>query len=419
MRKLTALFIVLLIVTGVAFAQFPDGLKLSTWGRAVFVPWQGVFQDDVDPDFNSGVGAGWKPAYWGLDVSFTALDGRIGGRSDIARDDTTGYPGLGQLHIWGKPFGSDILYIAIGKIENNDFRGYTDVDGDFPPYVGGGKNGDGVFHQLNDSGALFISKPITGLSIFAFIKPGFDTFDSVTSGVKTDFKDAYKKIQIGFQYEISGIGRARAQWFGDTMDYSGGKIEYKLDPKTGVGPETTPDSWHSARLEAAFRLTAVEGLELDLGLKLPIPVEDDIGGIEVTRQDNFGIGVAGKYTAGDFSVGYGLYGAFGGSESSKSWSKRSDLAPSLLGIVEPAFYIAAIDSTVGGDVRFLTEGESSIQGQKSGDNGFTFGFGGWIKHGLGNGHIKTGLAYLFPKYGEQGTTGPSYLSWPIILELSF
>jgi hypothetical protein len=392
----------LLIVTGAAFGQYPDGLTISSWGRAVFVPFQGEFPDDGDAVFKSGVGAGWKPAYMGLNFRFSALDGRVGGMADISHGDDKDGGGSrlrvgdgDNANIWVKPFGTDILYIAVGKIVDGRFRGLGSVDDDFHGYIGGfGDNGDPVFNRFEDDGsALFISQPIDGLSIFANIRPGYDTFNSSVPDTKA--ADAFKKIQAGFAYDIAGIGFARAQWFGDTMDY--------------VGAE-----WHPARIEAAFRLTAVEGLNLDLGVKLPIPIEEG----DQTYQDNFQINVIGDYTAGDFKVAYSLFGHFGGSTANKG-QKRSDLQPSLTALVIPSFYVAAIDFTVGAEVGFKAEGESSIHGLKQDDNGFTFGLGGWIARDLGKGKIKTGLAYQFPKYGDQGTPGPSYLSWPIILEVWF
>jgi predicted S18 family serine protease len=63
MKKLLALSLVLSLAAGAAFAQIPDGFKISAWGRAVFVPIQGAFKD-VDPAEDkalTGVGSGWGP----------------------------------------------------------------------------------------------------------------------------------------------------------------------------------------------------------------------------------------------------------------------------------------------------------------------------------------------------------------------
>jgi hypothetical protein len=409
-------------VTGVAFGQEEpesNGISFGGWGRAVFVPVQGVFVDDVDPVFKTGVGAGWKPAYMGFGVKFSALDGRIGAASDINGgrygDTDAGFEIGDNLNIWVKPFGSgsDILYLAVGKIVDGRFRGLGSVDDDFHNYVGGtGSSGDPVFQRFDASGALFISQPITGLSVYAFIKPGFDTLDAIpgiiNNGVRGNdngpASDTYKKIQTGFAYDISGIGLARAQWYGNTMDY-----------------DSVSAAWNPARIEAAFKLTAVENLNLDIGVKIPIPVEEG----SMTYHDNFQANLIGDFAAGDFKVGFGVLTGFGGRIGIDGVNKGAKLQSYAKITVIPSFYIAAIDATVGGDIGFKAEGESesavpATWGTGNDDQGVTFGIGAWISRDLGKGNIKTGLGYTFPKYGDNGTTGGvSYLTWPIILTASF
>jgi hypothetical protein len=73
-----------LITTDIAFAQVADGLSIGGWGRADFVLIQGIFEDDQDAVFRSGVGSDWGPAYTGLNIRFSAADGRIGGGADIS-----------------------------------------------------------------------------------------------------------------------------------------------------------------------------------------------------------------------------------------------------------------------------------------------------------------------------------------------
>jgi hypothetical protein len=428
-------YIVLLIVTGAAIAQDTEGLSISSWGRATFVPFQGVFPDNGDAKYLSGVGAGWKPAFFGLSFKYAALDGRVGGTADVS----PGEGGLAQvnigdnLNIWAKPFGSDILYIAVGKIIDGRFRGPS-IDGNFQGFVGGpGKNGDAVFQRFAaTAGALFVSQPISGLSIYAKLDPGV-SMNRVIPVAGSEAKDVYKSIQAGFAYDISGIGQARAQWVGDTMDTV---LWEEVNDKLPYDAKTNPRIWKgdNARIEAAFKLTAVEGLNLDLGIKIPIPVKKDTyfdngTGLDVNQrvvfQDNFQIAVVGDFTAGDFGIIYGLYGAFGGSLAKDLDNyRRAKLNPTFDLLLIPSFYIAAIDATVGADVGFKVKGASTTGGvgssPKRPDQSTTFGFGGWISRNLGKGLIKTGLAYQLPAYTDNGVSGStSYFSWPIILELNF
>jgi hypothetical protein len=472
MRKCAALLMVLLIVAGAAFAQvadeeavsdtvtysqIPEGFSVGGWGRAVFVPLQGVFPDGGDAKYYSGVGSGWGRAYTGVSLKFSHAEGLISGQLDIS-----GGTGIGDnLFIATKPFRSDILYLLVGQVRNNDYRG-PGTDNEFQGYIGGpGKDGDAVFNRFEpNGGALFISKPVPGLSIYAQLDPGASTITEITPALKNavEANNVYKRIQTGFAYDISGIGLARAQYVGNTGDFTITNGKFTFDPDTYDGsipllPTTgtsSVDGWkytagsvkpNPARIEAAFKVTAVPGLKLDLGLKLPIPVKkDDILGLgyDVTFQDNFQVAVAGDYTSGDFKLGYGLYAGFGGSFAiDATGATRQDLQPTFNLILTPSFYVAAVDATVGLDVGFKVKGDGdfalsdtgtvsrgTITAMRAGtatvENSSTFGIGAWINRNLGKGDIKTGLAYQFPTYGENGTVGEiGYLTVPVVLTISF
>jgi hypothetical protein len=407
---------VLLIVAGAAFAQVPDGLKISGSGTARFVPFQGVFPDKGDAKYYTGVGTSWGVANTGINFVFTALDGRVGaktgfefGSTATGTADIKDVVAVGDVYTWVKPFGTDILEINVGRLRDGRFRG-PGTDGDFQGYIGGpGKDGDAIFNRFEpEGGALFVSQPVAGLSLFAQLDPGWNTFNShLPLGGGKEANDVYKKIQIGFAYEITGIGLARAQYVGNT-----GKV-------TLSGGHYT---WAPASIEAAFALNAVPGLVLDFGLKLPIPAKSDVGGFEATIQKNFEANLAGSYTAGDFSLTYGLYGGFGGSLATDvPGSTRLDMNPTFNIILVPSFKVAAIDATVGLDAGFKVVGEGDFIVDGVGDESTTFGAGVWISRNLGSGSIKTGIAYQFPPYtGTNGTVGKTaYLSVPIMLSASF
>jgi hypothetical protein len=472
MKKLIALFTVLLIVTGAAFAQVADGISIGGGAQLIFAPVQGQFGNDR-AYFGAGLG-GWGA---NVNVTFAAADGRVGGQAKFDRGTNTAkYTSVvdsGNVNAWVKPFASDILYVKVGKYEHDDFRGKVGTDSNFHSFIGGpGKGPDRIFQRLNargtGGGGLVVIKPVSGLSLFADIGTGWGTF---TKGVTADTpknggQDTYKNIQAGIAYDISGIGLFRAQWVGNTMDIVAGKpTRYEIDPATYNGQsypsaggstvgwklvkgDTNPYVFNPARIEAAFNLKAVEGLNLDLSVKVPIPVEKEIprsvGGIDfnakVVHQDNFQLAAAGEYKAGDFGVVLGLYGEFGGSiavgsvpaviaeSAPNGYLSKAKLAPSFNIIATPSFYVAAVDATVGADVGFAVTGKGTRPGwlntlgtwSVADEETTTFGFGGWIKRDLGKGSIKTGLAYQLPAYGAKGTVDEvSYLTWPIILEYSF
>jgi hypothetical protein len=454
MKKLIALFTVLLIVTGAMFAQVADGVSVGGWGKAVFLPVQGTFKDDKNT-FTTGVGSGWGPAYAAVNVTFAAADGRIGGQANIERGSEPSSISGGLVNIWAKPFASDILKITVGKYEIDTYRGKIGTDGDIHNFIGGpGKSPDRIFQRLNangsNGGGAFVSKPIPALGIFFDLGPGWNTY-SEGLGKSAEAKDIYKKIQAGLGYEIDGIGLARAQWVGNTMDITPGKGgKWEFDPSTYDGktpaPTKSPDKggptsakgwkWvegsedaaNPARIEAAFNLTAVEGLKLDVGLKFPIPVKEEFDRVDVTHQDNIKIGAAGQFTAGDFGVTFGLYGDFAGKTEFDYPSGSAEIkqASAFDIIAIPSYYLAALDATVGADVGLRIAGESEdivdretgkVAAQK--DDSVTFGLGGWVKRDLGKGFVKTGLAFSVNTPGDSAKDPVTTITWPIILELSF
>jgi hypothetical protein len=409
-------FTVLLIMTGTVFAQLKDGISIGGGGKATFVPVQGQFTND-DTLYRTGVGNAGDPAKLDIDVTFSAADGRLGGQANLGRDTIADKQGVtsGDLNIWIKPFGTDILLLKIGKGGIGEFEGKVGTDPHTQKYIGGpGKGGGDIFTSLEsgDGGAMIVSKPISGLGIFAGVRPGWKTHDGAyTFGSAPEAKDVYKSVQAGLAYNIAGIGLARAQWFGNTMN------GFEWDAAAGKYKA------NNARIEAAFNLTAITGLNLDLGVKIPIPVKEEVPGGDIIYQDNFKLAVAGEFTAGDFAIKAGIYGAFGGNVAYPSAiaSEKDKLSPEFNLVLLPSFYVAAIDSTIGADVGFKTKGESEYLGSTvhPADEGTTFGFGGWINKKFGNSSLKTGLFYQLPTDGPNGTQdNTSYLTWPIIVELS-
>jgi hypothetical protein len=402
-------FTVLLIVTGAAFGQLKDGISISTGGGGIFVPVQGHFTDD-DAKYYTGVG---EPPKIDFTVEFTAADERTGGKLALDRDmaDGTRVFSPGDLNVWIRPFGNKLLHFQIGKGGYGDGLGGVGSDSNTTKYAGDAAKGGGdVFDDDLGGDGVFIvySKPITGLHLFARLAPGWKSHDG--KDTKTEAKDVYKKIKAGLGYEIAGIGIARAQWVGNTMD--------------GFADTDQKYSANNARIDAAFKLTAVKDLTVDFGVRLPIPVKEEYGSGDVIYQDNFKLGVAGEFKAGDFKINAGFYGAFGGSVAYPSTvlSEKDTLSPEFSIGVTPSFFLAALDSTVGADVGFKTKGESEYFGATvhPTDEGTTFGFGGWIKKNFGNSSVKTGLFYKFPTNGPNGTQGQTAIfTWPIIMELSF
>jgi hypothetical protein len=432
MKKLIALFTVLLIVTGAAFAQIPDGLTIGGWSRSDFAVVQGQFHESGDNVFRTGVGSGWGPAYMGVVFTFAEAEGRIGGQAEIGWGNGSFQQG-DALYAWAKPFASDILKIYIGSFNQEEFRG-PGTDHEFDQWIGGpGKSGDWVFNRIAPrGGALFLSKPIEGFSIYASVNPGWNTLTAINTLSGPEANDIYKKIQAGIAYDIPGIGLARAQYVGDTMDVRNSVGTWAADLDNGNFAYTPPTSTYvvtPSKIEAAFLLKALEGLTLDIGIKLPLPIKKDDtifapwpSVADWTIQDNFQVNVAGNFKAGDFGVRFGLYSGFGGSVTNNDANfDRQDMTPFFQLTAGPNFYLAGLDSTIGVDasLKVVGEGDVTISWDQGAEKTTDFGFGAWISKDLGKGSIKTGVSFVFPTYKDNTNGTYSTLSWPIILELSY
>jgi hypothetical protein len=377
----------------------------------------------------------------GFSLNYTGADARIGGTASFIWGGNGATFKDDNLYIWAKPFG-DLLQVNVGSFNWEALRG-PGTDGDFDTWINGpGANGDAVFQRVQPrGGVLFLSKPIEALSIYISLDPGYMTFSKNYPLSGPEANEVYRKITAGFGYDIAGIGLARAQYIGDTSDVTwGGGFTGNLDMD-----ELSKGNWvvtyaptvltiNAPRIEAAFKLTAVEGLTVDLGGKIFLPVEEDIGW-DVTFQKNFELNAAGNFKAGDFGVQFGVYTSFGGSVvTDQTGVDRMNFAPTFRLTLGPNFYLAGLDATLGVELGLKVKGDEKIPDNwgpvgittaqsygliASGGKTTDFAFGAWISKDFGPGHIKTGLSYAFPTYADTKANTAAYFSWPIILELGF
>jgi hypothetical protein len=203
-------------------------------------------------------------------------------------------------------------------------------------------------------------------------------------------------------------------------------MDYVFDPVTGA------ITANPARIEAAFKVTAIDALKLDVGLKIPLPIKEEDFGITITAQDNFKLAAVATFESGDFAVTAGLYGGFGGSiRTDVAGNSRWDEAATFNITVGPSFYLAGLDATVGADLGFKIVGDADYAsvlptlgvitgGPPTNDLASTdFGLAAWITKSLGAGMIKTGVSFVFPTYKDNTAGTAGYLSWPIIMEIAF
>lgn len=196
--------------------------------------------------------------------------------------------------------------------------------------------------------------PIEGLYIGAAVDTGSDV---------AALTDVYPyKMQVGAGYTIDGIGQIRAQYI-------------------GAGSEDANES----KIQAAFALTAVDGLLLDLGATIPLDSDVALYNAKVAVGANFAIDNIGIWGRVDTTIG-------------DNTSVAAYLVPSF------GFDFA----TIGCDI--------SVNTASVNDETFVgFGAAPWISKGYSNGSVKAAVA--FSKAAADGAE----LGWaiPVVLEYWF
>jgi hypothetical protein len=426
MKKLLALSIVLVLVSAAVFAQDAAGISIGGWGRTVLLPIQAVIPDadGLETKTFTGIGVDWGGAP-DLEVTLSGSTENVGFNFQIFHSGGS-FSNGNQANIWVKPW--NFLEIKVGRYEVDVLRGKIDdvgPDGFENLSVGSGSADDIFTRFKSNTGALISLTPIEGLYIGAeldtFGSSGNDlTKDGVWGDVIDLFKDSdsrweasnvFKTIQLGAGYEIAGIGHARAQ-------FKGGLGE---DAAT-LSPPKAPDAkyWESYAdefpyLQLAFAFTAVEGLTVDLGGKIPFAYEDDA---DVTHSDAIGVSVGASFALDAFSVGARIDTGFGG--GIKQGSVEGVFGTKFNFEIVPAYDFGF--AKVGLQVGLTTRGEAKYNDVGQDNATSQFGFGAFISKAYANGGITAGLTYKLgekSRENDKDVTGPAVFSIPIILTYSF
>jgi hypothetical protein len=301
MKRFLVLLIIAVLLVPAAFAD----VKVAGWGRVITEVSGGDHLGDGsavgNPDAVDTVVMDQKPGWNGAGarVRFDIIGSsdQIGFAVEINTDIPHGNYyggniGIGdRALIWIKPV--DMLKITAGRAGTIDpLRGkFGSAHGSGVEYHGGGDFQDNIFARTRvNAGILFELTPVEGLTAIVGIEvptdPTEDDGDPLTTETQVynpmAIGDALKQIQIGVGYNIEGIGLIRAQYIGENML---------------LGSED---------LNIAFALTAVEGLLVDLGVKIDLSdAEDDPAialGASYMVSDAIKIMMANKVVLGDDAI---------------------------------------------------------------------------------------------------------------------
>ena len=467
MKKLIVFSVIFALLAGSVFAA--DGIDINAWGRGAFAPLiiqskEKALGDDVKDSesvVTGGVGATWGGARPRVDFRINGANDYVG--FTVASNGEDG-SGLGTqdngAHIWVKPLGDDMIKLTVGKFIDGSLRGKIGtVNGGFECFsLFGNNEEDQIFswfapwsgtknhagYAWEGQGFMLSSAPIEGLFI-GFLVDGsmFSDWAGPGSGIKA--ADMYRYMQFGAGYNIDGIGHIRAQWIGgwlgtiddDTwkdIEKKGYDDPYSFpdwclnddgDPYDWVGPQHL--NHKLARIEAAFALTAVENLLVDLGAKIWLPLTyKDVckvsNGIDVSVGAAFNadaFGITGRIDAKHL----GAYHV----RATEGDNKNSD--PFLIDVrLTPTYDLDVV--TLGVDLGFrMAAGAKDAKGDSTKVGNTTeLGFGLFAKKGLPGGYLKGGLTYTIAPIctandsegkEKSGATGRGTFQIPIVLEYAF
>jgi len=261
MKKVLVILLVSAFVSAFAFA---DGITFGGWGRSGY-----VFQGGTGPD-QVGTFPSWA-AGSRVGLSVHGASANVG--FDVDWFSAGAQPQIGDnARVWVKP--ATWLRFDFGKAQIDDLRGKVGDDwGDSLPsylsiYSAAGDN-DGIFTRFYPSQGFVLSlTPVEGL----FIGAALDSNKLDSNGNATPAA-AIAGIQVGAGYTIKDIGQVRVQYIG--YSYATGNYVYGapgLDPKTGQLVQTKNPvlAKSNSYIQAAFALTAVKNLTIDLGTKIPV-----------------------------------------------------------------------------------------------------------------------------------------------------
>lgn len=332
MKKVALSLLAFGLVGAMAFADDAAAkTSIGAWGRGIFVPVAtgGLDNPGGDKNYQTLLGTSWGNAYRiGITVSGTSQN--VGFQTDINSDN--GSISLGdQQKIWIKPM--DGLTIQLGQAYDDTLRG----NGTF-----------GAWDWLREDNMLGEDLTFKRLDTQKGVEVAYATgpiyvFAAVTglSGSNASLGHVGKTMQEGVGFTIDGVGLVRAQLIGTS---TAGITDYQ-------------------RIQAAFKLTSIQNLYLDVGAEFP--TNSDMNKV-FNAYANYTIDKAKLHVVGQYTV-----------------PKTGD-APMTFGA--GADYGLDGGLTLSGDVRYYNKTASS-----TGDANTTFG--GYVSKGFSNGLLGVGVEY--------------------------
>jgi hypothetical protein len=351
MKKFFIALFALALVAGNAFAE----VSFGAWGRGTFVPVRTTINGADD---SKNLSSAATEVGWGVVPNFAFQFSISGENIGFISNFDFATPGRdGNLYTWWKP--NDKFKLDIGYARWDVLRGIGVTDS----FLNGKYTGataaqeDFIFHRFSTAdgwntrpGAVLEITPIANLYIGAAITTGeyVETADNLV--------DIYKNSQYAVGYNIDGIGLVRVGYFGVNSQ--------------GIGNQL---------IQAAFKVTAVENLSLDVGVGYGLEEDRD-------NQNNLTVGLAAAFKTDLFGVN-GTVGARLGGDGEKAGGQYPKVELAL----NPYFPLSF--ATIGLGVAFGLE--------LGKDDSTHIGFDAYIQKNYGGGGLKAGVtAKLTPNAAD-------------------
>jgi hypothetical protein len=422
--------------------SWTDLFKMSAWGRAVVTP---LSISEGGSSVSAATGnAGSAPSI-GFKVAGTAPSGKIGFNLDlgfefIVADDGSvsgDFAPGDSARIWCKPL--DFLKFDAGWFVEDDLRGSIG-NSMFASWLlpNGGKGEDAIFTRFKAAkGAYFKIEPLffldsewKGLAIEGAFGSsnaplGSGSGDERANRDLIDLSaaDVFRRMQVGLGYTIPEIGFFRAQFIGNNRTQL--QPDYTNAASAPAGQTMAyglSSSGDADVVEAAFKLTAIDGLVVDVGVKIPFEYTTETSFVEYPAlKPNFEV----MTNDDDLRVVQRPYCV----SAAASWN------PSFL---EPLKIVARADASIGGTVESpgqrkiffgadvgawllssyalgedLTVGVDlgielkqrdqwqqpigkEVKSNTEGSGFLDLGFGPWVELNLGGGSLRAGAMVMLP-----------------------
>jgi hypothetical protein len=435
MKKLIAISIVLVLLGPAVFAE----VAVSAGVHGVFVPIEVEAIKNADDNVNAGSIIGWgsdQARYAQITFAGETDDGKAGFKTQLNVNENVNIISLDDwAGAWVKPI--DQIRLTVGRYQQDDIRGAIGANDGWALAALAAKGEDNIFSRFTGNiGALLDIYPVPGLGIHFNISDlaGTAYAGGGPNGITPAYR-VYERFQLGVSYELEGLGLIRAQYLNADADGFNTRDEDKslagsgasVDPVLLANDDFSAFKASGRRIEAAFKFTAIEGLTLDVGVKVPFrfkAADDDHALLQAAAQQmgalNFDPVVDDvriyRQAPWQASVGvdatFGNFGIWGRIDTYFLGKYRLESEGLTIGRDyyyqqnEPFIFAFALEpkydlgfGTVG--VYFAVEAASNFTdksdipgygGDKTGGGGKA-GFGAWFKIPIGGGALKPGIAY--------------------------